>query len=163
MASAARIDALINAHHVASLQVIQHGLVGDRNKALFNSPAHHPSPRSGCSKSRNLSRKPRQLRFYDRPDKVEVDIEVVVNDAMAQSHGPMPGDLGVSVLELLRQAIGSFTEHRQVRDDGVDRGVMSQEGRMVHPKHGAFDSSDSFENVGDEERGRSTRRRRVLP
>jgi hypothetical protein len=82
-----------------------------------------------------------------------------VDDAMAKPHDPMPRDLRMLVFEFLGQAIGSFTDHRQVPDNCVDGDVIIQERRVVHAHQSALDPADAFEDIGDEKSCRPTRHR----
>jgi len=49
-----------------------------------------------------------QVVLDDGPDDVEVDVEVAVDDPVAEAADPAPGDLGMSSSEAIREPLGGL-------------------------------------------------------
>jgi hypothetical protein len=77
-----------------------------RNSGKRGNEQPYPS-RAG---ERKLRFEVRQILLDDLPNNLYIDVEIIVNDAISQADDFAPLNLGALGLEILRQAVGGFTE-----------------------------------------------------
>ena len=90
-----------------------------------------PTRLTAASQAGQLRFQGRRLASNDLPDKIEIHVEVVVHDAVAQPNDPTPRDLGMAIDERLRKPSRRFADHAEVADDGVDGLLVVNERVMV--------------------------------
>jgi hypothetical protein len=86
------------------------------------------------------------------PDDLNVDIEVIVDDAMSETNNLRPFDFWVLRPEILRQAVGGLSDDFEVSHDRVNGLLISHKRIVIHTGYIAFDLFNRFPNIFDQER-----------
>src|SRR5438128_3464713 len=89
------------------------------------------SRRPGLPELRQCRFESWKLRPDNLPDQLDIDVEVRMDDPVAQTGDLVPRDLAVPGLELAGKAPGRLADHLEAAHDGINRLVVLHEGSAV--------------------------------
>ena len=88
----------------------------------------------------------------DVPDDLNVDIKVIVHDAMSETNNLRPVDFWVLPPEILRQRVSGLYDDFEISHDRVNGLLICHKRIMNHPRYIAFDLFNRFPNIFNQQR-----------
>lgn len=92
-----------------------------------------------------------KVDLEDLPDDLEIQTEVVVHDAVAQSRNSRPRNLRMCGSEIVGYRARGFADDLEIPNDGIDGLLVTHERFAPEPSRIALDLADGREDVLEKE------------